>query len=160
LLFLNSFWPGLASAQASRAGVVTTLQGRATVARPTITQPVALKFKDDLFVRDRIETKEDSLVRVLLGGKALVTIRELSVFTVTEEPGRAAVDLTSGRLAVGVAKSLLRPGEVIEIRTPNAVAGIRGSLLVAEVTDVGGVPQTAFTALQATVPITVATRAA
>ena len=157
VFFVVPFGPTVALAQESRAGVVTTVEGQALLARPTLSQPVGLKFKDDLFARDRIETKEDSIVRVLLGGKAVVTIRELSVFTVTEEPGRAAVDLRSGKLAVGVAKSLLRPGEVIEIRTPNAVAGIRGSLLVAEVAEVGGVPQSAFTALQATVPITIAT---
>jgi len=142
-------------AQAPKAGVVTAVQGQATLARPVMPQPIPLKFKDDLFVRDRIETKDNAIVRALLGGKALVTIRELSVFTLTEEPGRAAVELTSGKLALGVARSLMRPGEVIEIRTPNAVAGIRGSLLVAEVRLVGGVPQTTFTALHVTQPITV-----
>jgi hypothetical protein len=159
VFFVAPFGPTVALAQESRAGVVTTVEGQALLARPTLTQPVGLKFKDDLFARDRIETKEDSIVRVLLGGKAVVTIRELSVFTVTEEPGRAALDLRSGKLAVGVARSLLRAGEVVEIRTPNAVAGIRGSLLVAEVAEVGGVPQSAFTALQATVPISIASLA-
>jgi hypothetical protein len=155
LVIVSTLWPVLAWAQAPAAGVVTTIQGQATVARPVVPQPIPLKFKDDLFVRDRIETREDSIVRALLGGKALVTIRELSVFTLSEEPGRATVELNSGRAALGVAKSLLRPGEVIEIRTPNAVAGVRGSLLVAEVTLVGGVPQTTFTALQVTLPILV-----
>jgi hypothetical protein len=157
IVLIVLLWPALVLAQtpAPKVGVVTTLQGQATVARPVLPQPIPLRFRDDVFVRDRVETKENSIVRVLLGGKALVTIRELSVFTITEEPGRAAVDLRSGKLAVGVAKGLLRAGEVIEIRTPNAVAGIRGSLVVAEVTIVGGVPRTRFTALEATLPITI-----
>lgn len=50
-------------------GVVTTLDGRANVARPTLTTPLALKFKDDVFGRDKISTQENSLVRVLLSGK-------------------------------------------------------------------------------------------
>jgi FecR protein len=147
--------PGLGFAQTPRAGVVTALQGQAVVARPVVTQPLPLKFRDDVFVRDRVETREDSLVRILLGGKALVTVRELSTFTVIEEPDRAVIDISSGKLAVGVAKSLLRPGESIEVRTPNAVAGIRGSLLVVTVERVGNTYRTLFSALEASVPITV-----
>ena len=147
--------PGLATAQEVKAGVVTALQGQAVVARPVIQQPLPLKFKDDVFVRDRVETREDSLVRILLGGKALVTVRELSTFTVTEEPNRVVIDLRTGKAAVGVAPSLLRPGESIEMRTPNAVAGIRGSLLVVTVEQVGSDIRTTFEAPQASKPITV-----
>jgi hypothetical protein len=42
------------SEEATRAGVVTTLQGTASVARTTESRP--LKFKDDIFVQDRITT--------------------------------------------------------------------------------------------------------
>ena len=34
------------------------------------------RFKDDVYVRDRITTGEQSLVRVLLGGKRLLTRRD------------------------------------------------------------------------------------
>lgn len=93
-----------------------------------------MKFKDDIFLQDQIFTRENSIVRVLLGGKALVTIRELSTFTVTEEPGRAVVDLQSGKLALAVAKRLLRPGESVEVRTPNAIAAVRGTKALWSVT--------------------------
>ena len=122
--------PGPAEAQTSDAvGVVTTLDGRATVARPALTVPLALKFKDDVFGRDRISTQENSLIRVLLGGKAILTVRELSEVTISEEPGRAVVTLPSGKVVLAVAKQRMRPGESIEIRTPNAVAAVRGSIL-------------------------------
>ena len=140
----------------SPAGVVTTLQGQALLARAATPAPVPLKFRDPLFPRDRIETRQDAIVRVLLGGKAIVTIRELSVFTIREEPGRARVELSQGKAAVGVAKSLLRPGESIEIHTPNAVAAVRGSEIVAEVSVTGGVPQSTITALEVSAPVTVA----
>jgi hypothetical protein len=139
--------------------VVTTLEGRATVVRAALPEPQPLRFKDSVFLRDRIETREDSIVRLLLGGKAVVTVRELSVFTVTEEPGRAVVELRQGRAAVGVARGLMRPGESVEVRTPNAVAAVRGSLLVTEVVEEAGLPRTVFSALQATVPIEVVLRA-
>src|SRR5229473_2704124 len=119
-----------ATAQTSDAvGVVTTIDGRATVARPALPSPLSLKFKDDVFGRDRISTQESSLVRVLLGGKAILTVRELSEVTISEEPGRAVVTLPSGKVVLAVQKQRMRPGESIEIRTPNAVAAVRGSVL-------------------------------
>ena len=122
--------PIAAAAQTSDAvGVVTTIDGRATVARPALPSPLSLKFKDDVFGRDRISTQENSLVRVLLGGKAILTVRELSEVTISEEPGRAVVTLPSGKVVLAVQKQRMRPGESIEIRTPNAVAAVRGSIV-------------------------------
>lgn len=134
---LMMLWPALGWAQitpenARGVGVVTTLAGRATVARAALAEPKPLRFKDDVFVRDRIATAEKSIVRVLLGGKALVTVRELSALTITEEAGRSTVDLRAGKVAMGVVRQRMRPGEVIEIRTPNAIAAIRGTVLVVE----------------------------
>lgn len=124
-------------AQAQPVGVVTTLTGQATLARTAIPEPLILKFKDDVFERDRISTAEKSIVRVLLGGKAIVTVRELSVLTITEETGRATVDLQSGKIGVAVVKQRMRPGESLEIRTPNAVAAVRGTVFVVETHQVG-----------------------
>jgi hypothetical protein len=90
-------------------------------------------MRDEIFVRDRIQTQERSLVRVLLGGKALVTVRELSVLTVTEDAGRVTVELQSGKIGVAVVKARMRPGEIIEIRTPNATAAVRGTVFVVDV---------------------------
>ena len=127
---MASLLPPPVAAQTSDAvGIVTTLDGRATVARPALPSPLALKFKDDVFGRDRISTQEKSLVRVLLGGKAILTVRELSQVTISEEPGRAVVTLPDGKVVLAVAKQRMRPGESIEIRTPNAVAAVRGSLM-------------------------------
>ena len=129
----TSFLPPPVAAQTSDAlGIVTTLDGRVTVARPALSSPLALKFKDDVFGRDRISTQENSLVRVLLGGKAILTVRELSQVTISEEPGRAVVTLPDGKVVLAVDKKRMRPGESIEIRTPNAVAAVRGSLISVE----------------------------
>lgn len=129
-----------ALAQQAGVGVVTTLAGQASVARAPLPQSLPLRFKDSVFVDDRISTGEKSTVRVLLGGKALVTVRELSVLTISEETGRSTVNLTSGKIAVGVARQRMNPGEVLEIRTPNAIAAVRGTVLVVEV--VGSAPST------------------
>jgi hypothetical protein len=126
--------PGYALAQEQPGiGVVSTLIGEATVARGTTTKPLALKMRDDVFMQDRISTKERSLVHVLMGGKALLTVRELSVVTITEDGGRATVDLQSGKVGLAVVRQRMKPGEIIEIRTPHAVAAVRGTVLVVEI---------------------------
>ena len=127
--------PVLATAQSDEsAGVVTTVNGDATLLRAVAAaRPVSLRMRDEIFVRDRIQTQERSLVRVLLGGKALVTVRELSVLTVTEDAGRVTVELQSGKIGVAVVKARMRPGEIIEIRTPNATAAVRGTVFVVDV---------------------------
>jgi hypothetical protein len=145
-LLLLAVWPGAGLAQTAPdgsrgVGVVTTLAGTVTVARAALPAPQPLHFKDDVFVRDHIATAQKSVVRVLLGGKALVTVRELSSLTIKEETGRSTVDLMSGKVAMGVVRQRMRPGEIIEIRTPNAIAAIRGTVLVVELIPApGGTP--------------------
>ncbi len=140
----------LASAE-ERAGVVTTLEGKVTVARASAPELSPLKFRDAVFVRDRIATGKDSFARILLGGRAVVTIREFSAVTITEVPGVATVDVRSGRVAVAVARERMRPGDLVEVRTPNAVAGIRGTVIVAEVFDTH---RSAITVLKGVIDVT------
>lgn len=132
LISVATLWPSLAFAQATKAGVVTTLEGNVTVTRVTL-GPQPLKFKDDIFVNDKVMTGDQSIARMLLGGKAVVTVRERSTLTITEVPGKATIDLEAGKIALAVAKEKMRPGESIEIRAANAVAGVRGTVVVAEV---------------------------
>src|SRR5881409_1719812 len=131
LSLVATLWPDFAAAQ--KAGVVTALEGNVTATRAAVPQPVVLKFKDDVFVNDRVVTGDRSLARLLLGGKAVVTVRERSALTITELPGRSTVDLDSGKVAVVVAKDRMQPGEQIEVKTPNAVAAVRGTVFIAEV---------------------------
>jgi hypothetical protein len=78
-------------------------------------------------------TGDRSLARMLLGGKAVVTVRERSALTITEVPGLSTIELDSGKIAVAVAKDKMRPGERVEVKTPNAVAAVRGTVFVVEV---------------------------
>ena len=137
-----------------RVGIVTNLEGTATVARLALPQPQPLRFKDGVYLHDRITTGERSIVRVLLGGKATVTARERSVLTITEVPGTSTIELGAGRISVAVSKGLMKPGEVVEIRTPNAVTAIRGTVVVAEVFPVAGGVQSTITVLRGLVDVT------
>ena len=125
------------AAQAPKAGVVTTLQGTATVTRVSTAAPapqaLPLKFRDDVFQQDRIATGDESIARLLLGGKAVVTVRERSVLTITETATTSTIDITAGKIALVAARDRMKPGESVEVRTPNAIAGVRGTILIAEV---------------------------
>jgi hypothetical protein len=125
--------PSAAIAQSERAGVVTTLEGNVTARRVAVQDPVALKFRDDVFLQDTVTTGDKSLARMLLGGKAVVTVRERSVLKITEIPGRSVIELETGKFALAVAREKMRPGEEIQIRTPNAIAGVRGTVVITEV---------------------------
>jgi len=118
----------------ARVRVITALEGTATATRATTAQPVSLARRDAVFVRDRIATRERSLAQLLLGDKALVTMREWSSLTINEAPRTATVELGLGRLAIAVAKDKMRYHDTVEIRAPNCVVGIRGTVVVAEVT--------------------------
>src|SRR5215510_7207749 len=138
MLALVALSPAIAVGQPAKVGIVTTLEGNVTARRAVLPHPISLKFKDEVFFHDTINTGERSLARVLLGGKSIVTIRERSAVTISEAPGRSFINLESGKVGVAVAHERMAPGESVDIRTPNAVVGIRGTVLVAEVTCSGG----------------------
>lgn len=129
LLLVAALMPLTAVAQQPpEYGKVTTLEGSAVnIARPNAS-PVELKFKDPVSLGNRIETKSESLVKILLGGKALVTVREQSALTITEDAGKATIDLANGKIAIVTDAKKMQRGDSIEVRTPNAIASVRGSL--------------------------------
>ncbi len=123
--------------QQQTRGVVTAVQGQVQLTRPALAKPTLLRQKDDIMIQDVVDTREKSTARMLFGGKATVTMRELSRFEVREEtlPGgatRSTVQLNSGAILVNVARQLMKPGDEVIINTNNAVATIRGSMIYAE----------------------------
>ena len=147
--------PTLAEAQAAPVGAIAALVGEGTITHAVRAERAPAKVRDDVYVRDRIETAQRSVIRVLMGGRVTITIRERSIVTVTDDPMRPRVDLETGTLAFKVHDGGLRAGEVAELLTPNTVTGIRGSLVVAEVSGT----DSDVTVLEAHLPITIAPRA-
>jgi len=155
LAIILAVGPADASAQAQPVGAIAALVGQGTVIHAAAVERAPAKVRDEIFVRDRIETAEQSVIRVLMGGRITVTIRERSIVTITDDPMGSRVDLQSGNLAFKVHEGGLRAGEVAEILTPNAVTAIRGSLVIAQVSG----DDSDVTVLEAHKPITIAPRA-
>src|SRR5262245_53635882 len=130
-----------------KAGIATVVEGDVTTRRASLPQPVPLKFRDDVLRRDTIVTAERSLARLLLGGKATVTVRERSLLTVTEVPGTSLVELGAGKIGLAVVRERMQPGDVVEIRTHNAIIAVRGTVVIAEI-----VPATATNGTSARAP--------
>jgi hypothetical protein len=109
--------------------VVSTLSGEVTVARAG--RSIPLKFKDEAFPDDIIRTADQSVVRLLLREKALMSVQQRSVLTLGEEQGNLTVKLETGKIGVSVADRRLRPGEALQIETPNVQAALgRGNVIV------------------------------
>jgi len=139
-LSLNFLGQNSVYGQQQAPGVVTAVQGQAQLTRPALATPTLLRQKDDIMLRDVVDTREKSMARMLFGGKATVTMRELSRFEVREEtlPGgatRSTIQLNSGAILVNVARQLMKPGDEVIINTNNAVATVRGSMIYAESLD-------------------------
>ncbi len=127
-------------------GVVTALRGEAAVAhaadvaaRERRPGQEPLKFRDDVFFRDTIDTQRESTAKLLLRGRATFTIRELSRVELREgvvpaDPTRtrSIVSLLAGAFRAIVQRDL-RPQDELEVQTSNAIAAIRGTDIVVEV---------------------------
>ena len=117
-------------------GVVIAVNGTAALHRGS--RPAqAVRFKDKVQWRDVIETSKGASARLLLLGKTSLVVRELSRVELREEAvagGRAqTMAVLSGKVRAIVERSFMAKGEQVEVRSPNAVAAVRGTDFVVEV---------------------------
>ncbi|HEV8533642.1 MAG TPA: hypothetical protein VGT00_19630 [Methylomirabilota bacterium] len=108
------------------------MSGHVTVSRGAPDKVGTLAFKDAVFDRDRIGTGERSSARLLLGGKAVVTVRELSSLAIADQAGLASLHLAGGTVALAVARRRMHAEERVELHLPGARASTRGAVLIAE----------------------------
>jgi ferric-dicitrate binding protein FerR (iron transport regulator) len=132
-----------AAAQPPAAGDVRRVEGTAAVVRAATPGGVPVKVgKDNGFVRVLLTTGEQSKAQLVLGGKAIVTMREQSALRITETPGTSTVEITDGLLKLAVNKDRMKPSDRIDVRTPNAITAVRGTTIVVEVVRTPAAPPT------------------
>lgn len=139
-IVLSTLTVGLTTAHAvtlKGAGLVIALQGEAEVRRASLPAPQLLKFRDDVFWKDVLITRSDSRLRVLLQGRTVVALGPVARMELQEPVEAAAPHKTVVQLLAGLARiafdRTVELRQEIEVQTPNAVTGIRGTILFVEV---------------------------
>jgi hypothetical protein len=94
--------------------------------RVALPAAVSLKINDDVFLQDTITTGDGARMEMVLDSTVLVSMPERTVVTISEVSGRGTLDLDAGQLTVNVRGDRPQSGQALEIRTPNAVATLRG----------------------------------
>jgi hypothetical protein len=131
------------------AGTVVRVNGHPTCVRAGVVRP--LKRGDAVAIGDRITTDAESKIKLLLADDSVLAIGAGSTVTLDDltlgangRTGRLGVLV--GRFKLAIAAWLSGPSDY-EVRTPTAVAGVRGTVLW------GDTALDAICALQGTVEV-------
>jgi hypothetical protein len=125
--------------QPKSIGRVTAIDGKVTVLRQGKFAPEPLTLQKPVFQEDIVETSRASKVRIALTDSTVISLGEQSRLELNRFAHDARQQTRSGRLAVtwgifrAIFKGMLSPSTV-EVITPTAVAAIRGTDLMGEVT--------------------------
>ena len=140
MLGLLSLLPSAAArAQDGKSiGHVTGLEGKVTVLPQGKFTPEPLTLRRPVFREDIIETDRTSKVRITLTDATVISLGEQSRLELKEFSQEARQQTRAGRLAItlGVFRAILKemmPQSTFEVITPTAVAAIRGTDLMGEV---------------------------
>jgi hypothetical protein len=124
------------------AGTVASLQGRADAQRGGQAVWRTLALGNDVFVGDRLRTAEASRLKILMRDDAVVTLGPRSELVVDEQVvrsdgGTSRLGVLVGAMRAVVTERYGTPGSSFEVKTPTAVAGVRGTGFVVLVDDDG-----------------------
>jgi hypothetical protein len=88
---------------------------------------VKAKGGEELIYGDTIRVGKGGLAHVTLGGRGAVLLREEALMTLKGTPRRTELAVKFGEFLIGLTKKLERT-ESFKVRTPAAVAAVRGTL--------------------------------
>ncbi len=132
-------WTGAAAA-AVRAGTVSELAGAVAIVRAESTQRDQARVGVIVNVGDTVETSANGKAKLLLGDDSVITISPNSRFRISRalyDPAKKSRDssftLLAGKVRSLVSKFWGSAGANFEVRTPTAVAGVRGTEFVQEI---------------------------
>ncbi|MDO8526344.1 MAG: FecR family protein [Deltaproteobacteria bacterium] len=124
---------------AEPAGEVVDFSGRSLITSGK-KAPAPPKFKQSIYLGDTIQTKSNGSVKILFHDDTLLTVKENSKAIISDflfEPEarkrKTVFNVVSGKIRTVVGR-FFGESEQVKIKTPNAVAGIRGTDAAASVT--------------------------
>jgi hypothetical protein len=147
-------WAAAHAQQPKSIGQVTALEGKVAVLRQGKFAPEPLTLHKPVFQEDIIETDRTSKVRITLSDATVISLGEQSRLELRQFSQDARQQTRSGRLVMAwgffraILKEMTSPSTV-EVITPTAVAAIRGTDLMGEVT----ADSTAIVVLEGTVAV-------
>lgn len=120
--------------EAKRAGTVLAADGTVEVRAQGEATWEPLRFHDDVLVHDTVRTGENSKVKILLRDDSIITLAEdsemeFTEFRLTQQQRRNVMSLFVGTLKV-LTTRIFGADSATEVHTPNAVAGVRGTVFV------------------------------
>ena len=118
-------------------GTFATVEGAVTLSRDTVTEPHAVKYQDDIILRDVIETQRHAYAKALFEDDSLLSVPEQSRIEISEyvyDPARGIrstiIQLTQGAVRALVGRVFSGTGSRFEVHTATAVAAARGTYFV------------------------------
>lgn len=127
-----SMWPSSArTAATDPIGLVTTLEGKAYVAREGGAKPLLLNGQDEVLIHDVIETQSHSRLKILFYDDSLLTIAENSRIEIREfahgsrTPSKLIIQLDRGAIRNSIGGQPSGAGPKFQVQTPAALIGAR-----------------------------------
>ena len=133
IILISVLWFSAAKAQEPQpVGIATAVKGQVTVVSPGGESETVVEGAK-VFLGDTFETGDDSGVKILFDDDTLISLGSNATFAITEfvytpTQRKSIYTLTKGKLKSIIQK--FEGGESnVEYTTPNAVAGIKGTIL-------------------------------
>ena len=125
------------SQEVEEVGIVTAVQGTVNVTNNTGTENVV--EGSAVYIGDLFDTAEASGVKILLDDESLISLGENTSFEINEfiynpEKRKSISNITKGKIRA-ILRKIKGSDSNIEFITPNAVAGIKGTILVIHIED-------------------------
>jgi len=108
-------------------GVLMKISGPVSVLAAGSRRFVAAKGGEQLLFGDTVRVGKGGLAHLLLGDGGAVLLRDESFMTLQGSARRTTLSFRFGEFLIGL-KKRLGPGQSFRVRTPGAVAAVRGTL--------------------------------
>jgi FecR-like protein len=131
LALISVLWVGSAYAQKPEPiGIVTAVKGQVTVVSAGVSESVGQGAR--VFLGDRFQTGDNSGVKILFNDDTLISLGANTTYEITEFVYNPTKRKSISNILTGKIKAIIQKFEGesnVEFTTPNAVAGIKGTIL-------------------------------
>jgi hypothetical protein len=143
VLFAVILFPVSAWAAPAEVGKAAAVAGKVEIRLSGEKEWTALRAADPVFQGSTVRTAKESRARFLMSDKSVLTVDESSEFEINDyavaaDAQSSLLTMFKGKLIAVVTKALTAGKSKYEIRTPTAVAGVRGTYLGLEVAEAEG----------------------